>query len=154
MRIENIIELIRNEIENEKTRSAWARGVNDYASDILDKMEENEIIPESKENLIDAMLNGAHEYRKARPNLYDHWKVASWGGSYLVYNYDIAKRLCTPSELKRTKEGDRRPNKDEEWLDVQARALYQAGNKIIAAYVKIVNAIEKEAENESAKETA
>lgn len=39
---------------------------------------------------------------------------------------DIAELLCSPSELKRKKYGERRPNSREEWLDVQARALAQA----------------------------
>jgi hypothetical protein len=49
---------------------------------------------------------------------------------YEYNNEDIAERLCTPSELKKTRHGDRKPNSREEWLDVQARALYQASNRI------------------------
>ena len=48
----------------------------------------------------------------------------------LIYNEDIAERLCTPSELKKTRHGERRPNAREEWLDTQARALFQAYNLI------------------------
>jgi len=68
------------------------------------------------------MLNGAQ-----------NWYQYSWGGCSLIYDRDIAERLCTPSELKRTKNGERRPNQNEEWLDVQARALRQAARKIEAA---------------------
>lgn len=57
----------------------------------------------------------------------------AWGGSALVYDGDIAAALCTPSELKRTRNGDRRPNSREEWLDVQARALRQAFRRMYAA---------------------
>jgi hypothetical protein len=39
--------------------------------------------------------------------------------------------FCTPSELKKTHNGERKPNKNEEWLDVQARALNQAAKMII-----------------------
>lgn len=53
------------------------------------------------------------------------------GGCYLIYNSDIAKMFCTPSELKKTHNGERKPNKNEEWLDVQARALNQAARMII-----------------------
>lgn len=61
------------------------------------------------------------------------WSEYSWGGSALIYNGDIAKRLCNPSELKRTHNGERRPNSREEWLDVQARALAQAAKRLIRA---------------------
>lgn len=52
-------------------------------------------------------------------------------------------RLCTPSELRRTHNGERRPNSREEWLDTQARALYQAARRVkrhIAAAAKEVGA--------------
>ena len=61
------------------------------------------------------MLNGAN-----------NWDVYSWGGCSLIYNEDVAKRLCTPSELKKTRNGERRPNSREAWLETQARALRQA----------------------------
>ena len=41
-------------------------------------------------------------------------------------DYEIAKRVCSPSELKKTHEGNRKPNANEDWVDVQARALHQA----------------------------
>ena len=69
------------------------------------------------------MLNGARD-----------WNAYSWGGSALIYDGDIAERLCTPSELKRTRHGERRPNSREEWLDTQARALYQACNRVSRLY--------------------
>ena len=46
--------------------------------------------------------------------------------SALLYDEDIAENLCSPSELKKCKNGMLRPNKQEQWLDVQARALLQA----------------------------
>lgn len=39
-------------------------------------------------------------------------------------------RVCTPSELKRTDGVMNNPNSRETWLDVQARALHQACNRI------------------------
>ena len=66
------------------------------------------------------------------------WYEYSWGGCSLLYNSDICKRLCSPSEQRKTKNGERKPNANEEWLDVQARALYQAARLIIS----IVNRIE------------
>ena len=78
------------------------------------------------------MLNGAVD-----------WSAYSWGGSSLVYNQDIAERLCSPSGLKRVtnKNGLRDyPNSREHWLDVQARALYQAANRVVEIANKYFNA--------------
>lgn len=52
------------------------------------------------------------------------------GGCSLIYDSDIAERLCCPSELRKTHNGERRPNSKEEWLDTQARALTQAANRV------------------------
>ena len=73
------------------------------------------------------MLNGAQD-----------WNKYSWGGSSLIYDGDIAERLCTPSELKKTRNGERRPNGREEWLDTQARALHQAAKRVYTIYCKLV----------------
>ena len=69
---------IINELENRVDRSAWDKGVTEYA-----------------------------------------------------YDCDIAERLCNPSELKTKRGGELKPNSCEEWLDVQARALFQACNRIM-----------------------
>lgn len=107
-----------NAIENMKARSAWDRGVKEYAYELVEALEVEEIPADSQE-LKSLLLNGA-----------DTWKQYSWGGSSLIYDFDIAERLCTPSELRRTKGGERRPSSSEEWLDAQARALLQAANRI------------------------
>lgn len=52
----------------------------------------------------------------------------------ILDDYDIAKRLCNPTELKRTDNGRLDPNKREQWLDTQARALYQACRRFMQAY--------------------
>lgn len=101
-------------IEATNPRSAWDKAVKAYALEILDTIPRN-VEYGSIESLKADALNGAKD-----------WKQYSWGGCSLVYNEDIAKRLCTPSELKKTRNGERRPNAREEWLDCQARALNQA----------------------------
>lgn len=117
------IEELRKAIENEKTRSAWDNGKKVYALELLDDLEERSRYegrePESVNECREWLLNGAAD-----------WSQYSWGGSSLIYNSDIAERLCCPSELKKTHNGERRPNSREEWLDTQARALYQAANMI------------------------
>lgn len=117
---------LANEIANRKTRSAWERGVTLYALDLLQTLCEahgyntrNGEPTKADEN---TLLNGASS-----------WDGYAWGGNGLCYNYAIAERLCNPSELKKTKDGERRPNRREEWLDVEARALYQAARVLLRA---------------------
>lgn len=123
----SVFELVRDTIANNKewTRSAWGRGVNEYAFELLDELAENHTRDELENaSVIKAlMLNGASS-----------WSQYSWGGCSCIYDDEIAERLCTPSELARTGHGARRPNSREEWLDVQARALNQASRRVIAAF--------------------
>ena len=116
-------------LDQRKDRSAWGRGVNEYAIDMLQQLTDyykgGYISCEALENFTacqTAALNGAR-----------NWSEYSWGGCALVYDGDIAAALCTPSELKKTRNGERRPNSREEWLDVQARALYQAFHRMYGA---------------------
>ena len=106
-------------------RSAWKRGVYDYAYMLLDNRYDVKEFHET--DLKEVLLNGASS-----------WHEYSWGGCSLIYDEDIAKALCTPSELKRRDYGRLKPNSREEWLDVQARALYQAYTLIL----KIVKSFE------------
>jgi len=112
---------IRKELETRKDRSAWNKGVTVYALELIDSLEENDVTE----------LTGAPADRQEMLNGAKDWAQYSWGGCALIYDEDIATRLCTASELKRTAHGARRPNAREEWLDVQARALYQAAYRIL-----------------------
>lgn len=121
------VEAISKALDAEKARSAWRRGVILYAFDLLEELAS---LAEYKKAPVSVtfenMLNGA-------PN----WKEYSWGGSALIYDGQIAERLCAPWELRRTRCGELRPNRREEWLDTQARALYQAARLLqeIAAHI-------------------
>lgn len=113
------ISQIRTAIEKRPARSAWSKGIKLYALELIEEMPaEQEFYgnPADKKEL----LNGA-----------DSWQQYSEGGCSLIYDGDIAERLCSPSEYKRTREGERQPNAREQWLDVQARALYQAAALIV-----------------------
>ena len=110
-------------------RSAWDRGVATIAADLLGEYTNNHGKNAAAPTMAD-LLNGA-----------DNWSQYSWGGCYLVYDGDIAELLCTPSELKRTRNGERRPNSSEEWLDVQARALNQAARRIISSARRVCREI-------------
>ena len=104
-------------------RSAWKRGVKEYTDELLDNLEENaqyyERLPRNEKELKEWLLNGAMD-----------WEDYSYGGCSLIYDGDIAERLCTPSELKKKDGGRLAPNSQESWLDVQTRALRQASIRI------------------------
>lgn len=122
---------INNNLNARDDRSAWEKGVNAYALELVEELRERAAYegrnPEPGKECREWMLNGAQD-----------WDEYSWGGSSLIYDGDIAERLCTPSELKKTRHGERRPNSREEWLDTQARALYQACNRVARVYSRIV----------------
>ena len=101
-------------------RSAWRKGVISYALELLDNLAE--LTPDD--------LADPKAVRRGLLNGADNWQQYSYGGSALIYDGDIAERLCNPSELKRCKGGDRNPNSRETWLDVQARALTQAAKAV------------------------
>ena len=128
------IEKLRESIAAEKQRSAWDKGVTQYALELVDELAEQigggyvDPAELAKPRILRAaLLNGAKD-----------WSQYSWGGCSLIYDPDIASRLCCPSELKKTRNGERRPNSREEWLDVQARALYQAANRVYR-YLKLLD---------------
>lgn len=110
-------------IENSPARSAWAKGVKNYAYDLIYDFDADTNFARITEK---DLLNGASD-----------WKQYSWGGCAYCYNGDIANALCTPTELKRTKSGALPPNSHEEWLDVQARALYQAARLILQTIAEL-----------------
>ena len=116
------IEKLRNYLDGKKCRSVWDKAVNLYASEFVDDLEEN--LNGGYITLED--LEGPAMLEKTLLNGADNWNEYSWSGCSLCYDYYIAKRVCTPSELKRKREGVLPPNSREDWLDVQARALYQA----------------------------
>ena len=120
------INSIINTVNNSNPRSAWNKGVKLYALELLEDLKEgieggwyyddDITAPRILEKML---LNGASS-----------WSEYSWGGCSLIHNGEIAERLCTLSELKKTRNGERKPNKEEEWIDTQARALYQAAQLI------------------------
>jgi len=130
------VSAIRDYIRATPARSAWSRGINAYCFELLDELQENitggwtsPSILATPAAIEAALLNGARD-----------WKQYSHGGAALIFDGDIATRLCTPTELKRTRNGERPPNNRESWLDVQARALFQASQRIKYAALEVSNA--------------
>lgn len=103
-------------VQKVKARSYWERGVYEYTFLILGHVDKDVDITT---NNLSVLLNGARD-----------WQQYSEVGNAFISDLTIAETLCTPSELKRNKGGERNPNRCETWLDVQARALYQASKKI------------------------
>lgn len=101
-------------------RSAWDKGVRAYALDLIDNLERDTYT--NYKDVIAALLNGARD-----------WREYSYGGCALIWDGDIAARLCTPSEYTRKRGGELAPNNRETWLDVQARALGHAQALILRA---------------------
>ena len=118
---------IKSKIETiASERSAWARGVKGYAIELLENLENNP-------SLIDEFNDGLPLRERDLLSGASDWVEYSYGGCSCIYNQDIAKKLCTPSELKKTRQGDRNPNANEEWLQCQARALKQACSLVLHA---------------------
>lgn len=129
-----IINGLREAIGQAKLRGAWDRGVAAYEIELLDEIEEynNYCTRENKAFNIPKTKN---EFEKICLNGAKSWYQYSHGGCSLVSNYEIVKRLCCPSTLKRKKNGELRPNNHEEWLDVQTRALKVACRRLFRDYL-------------------
>ena len=123
---------LRKLVEEIPNTSAWKRGVKEYAYELLDNLEEKaqsyERLPKNGRELEEWILNGAIS-----------WEDYSYGGCSLIYDGDIAERLCTPSELKKKDGGRLAPNSQESWLDVQTRALRQACIRIKSKFRLLKN---------------
>lgn len=137
------VEEARRILEARKDRSTWEKAVTVDALELLDNIDE--VINAMRQKYREAdegsaphmwdMLNSREQLNAAMLNGARDWSQYSWGGCALVYDSDIAEHYCTPSELKKTRGGERRPNSREEWLDVQARALQQAAGRAADALI-------------------
>lgn len=110
-------------LEKRTNRSAWDRGVTMYARELLGDVVDliaggYASIPQTRAEFERVAMNGAAS-----------WADYSAGGCALVYDSDIAARLCAPYELKKTRDGEKDPNPRETWIDVQTRALSQAAGR-------------------------
>lgn len=111
---------IRAHVLNVNARSAWAKGVQAYALDLLEVFDEiREYCADNGEELPNmdevTALNGASSW--------EHWSA---GGCGLVSRNSIVARLCTPSEAKRL------PVSFDE-IETEARAARQAWQLIKSA---------------------
>ena len=82
---------IKETLETRKDRSAWNKGVTIYSLELLEEYAERAAY-EGRQ-----AANTA-EFKEWLKNGASDWDQYSWGGSSLIYNSDIAERLCCPSE--------------------------------------------------------
>jgi hypothetical protein len=134
------LNMIRANVIARRYRSAWDQGVRLYAIELLDQLQE------AIEGgwLYDDDLFSPNVLRRALLNGASSWNEYSEGGCSLICDLDIAQRLCTPSELKKTLNGERNPNSRESWIDVQSRALNQAAMRITSAAFECREALREE----------
>lgn len=114
---------IKEKLEKRNKGSVWKRAVKEDAIRLLDYFVEYYSINEG-ENVNFDVPNFAELRQGAKD-----WVQFSYGGCAYVWDTDIAQHYCTPSELKKVQDkegGVKKPNSKENWLDVQARALFQA----------------------------
>lgn len=113
---------LKNLVSKSPVRSAWSRGVRQYALELLENIDDFDLTSKpNRRQLERALLNGAFT-----PQQY------SESGCALIYDKDIANRLCNPTELRKTDNGRKSPNRFESWLDVQSRAIFQAIQLILS----------------------
>ena len=90
-------------LEQRKDRSAWDKGVTVYALEMVEQLAEA-----AEGGYIDADdLLAPRVLRKALLNGADDWSAYSWGGCSLIYNGDIAARLCCPQRGAQTQQPGR-----------------------------------------------
>ena len=106
-----------------KNESAWNRGARKYAFELLEELPDDYYFACENASEVEQTLK---ELRKIMLKGANTWIEYSENGLAYIYNYDIAKALCSPSEFSSTNEGAKKPNKYETWIDVQGRALVQA----------------------------
>lgn len=135
-----VVECMHTMVNIHTGRSAWAKGVAVYAHELIDELGIN-----MRDGFISpAVLGSVSELTKAMLNGAKNWEQYSEGGCALVYNQDIAERLCTPSELRKNRHGKKAPNARESWIDVQSRALYQASLMVLYARPNMITVDEIE----------
>ena len=118
------------QLKSEKpARSAWRRGVQAAAVEIVESVDYIDELPASYKPFERALLGGARD-----------WSQYSWGGCSLCCNVEIAERYMTPSGLKRYMAPGHEASEGfggEQLLDMQARALRAACRRAYRAAASI-----------------
>ena len=119
------------------TVGARNKAVWEYGIEVLDSVatngddENRELWTQDK--LRDLLLNGAFDYYKP----YDeqaHWKRYSEGGCSLIWNIEIAQRVCTPNQYKKLEDKINSGDDTHDWIMIQARCLFDAAQLIYQTF--------------------
>lgn len=119
---------LAKEVRKINVRSTWNKGIKSWALDLLEDVEDAGF----------TVFSSFKEFKETALNGAENWAQYCYGGCALIYDADIMKTFCTPSEIKRytRKDGSLKdPNKNEIWMDIQARAAFQASIMINMAFI-------------------
>lgn len=122
---------MRARIMAQKPRSAWDKGVKEYALDLLDNVDWYELSCQFSEYVT------WDRFRRCLLNGAGNWAHYSWGGAALCYNEDICRRLYPKSFQQRKRFGMLPPEGRREWLDVQTAALHNAEYLLKKAFFEV-----------------
>lgn len=86
-----------------KNVSKWKKGVKNYALDLIETLPDNFNL-----NLRRYSSIFFPEFEKILLNGAKDWTDYSYGGCAEIYDEDIAQKLCTQTELKKTNGGGRK----------------------------------------------
>lgn len=128
-------EELKASIVNTKKASTWGKAVKAYALECLEYAEQCGVKPNTPTDFLsighimnhvggNAIKIGTWHSNAAQ----DIIKEASEGGNFLIYNEDIAERLCSPSHLKamHRKDGSLKDPRRYRWIDLQTHCLTHA----------------------------
>lgn len=110
-------------------RSKWTRGVQIAADELLEKLGGRICGVPTAEELWERLIVPTAVPLSAHNRAYEFARLWSFGGCALICDEDIAERYSTHAEIRRLRRADgslRQPNREETWLELQARALHQA----------------------------
>lgn len=107
-------------LKSRKPRSAWDKGVAQYALELIEDVDAAAISNSgTMAELEELLLDGAGS-----------WDEYARSGYPLWADEDIARRLTSPSVFKRSRLGTRGPGRGMTWIDMQADALRSASRLI------------------------
>ena len=107
-------------------RTAWERGVLRYAYDLFGAYVDSLGIHDLQVRI--GKISEADLLRGA-----ESWQQYSAMGRALIWDRDICLRLGTKYQIQKTERGQKQPARGDTWAELQAKALGEAAQIVIAA---------------------
>lgn len=136
------LEELKKELETRqnKSRSAWDKGVYSYAVEMVENIQNDSIMSQEQDAEKHDVSDFVNHVDGRGISMSDFWTMdarikvhrlcdsSSWGGNFDIYDGSIVERLCTPSEIRRYNSGRMQngPTSRERWMDTQTRAINSA----------------------------